>query len=248
MNSKAEEVRELEVAASQARHPEDRRRREAALADAKAELQELSLGVAEAKMVEMQAIEEQLGDGDGVTDAERVELEMALDASQAEFEAVSFDASRAQAAKVAALERAVADAPDGHSRDAAAEELQEARRVQLTLLAAGAAGKERAIEEKQAQLARASPGERQALAQELQAAQRDLGQTSVDAAQVKAAGTVTARFYADNVLRHTQTVTNENPFRLPAGFLANEWQFELEGTAEVFSLAVAETMRELKGA
>ena len=68
------------------------------------------------------------------------------------------------------------------------------------------------------------------------------------AAQVKAAGTVTARFYADNVLRHTQTVTDENPFRLPAGFLANEWQFELEGTAEVFSLAVAETMRELKGA
>lgn len=68
------------------------------------------------------------------------------------------------------------------------------------------------------------------------------------AAQVNAGAAVTARFYADGVLKHTQTVTSHDPFRLPAGFMANEWQFELEGTAEVYSFAVAETMRELKGA
>lgn len=57
---------------------------------------------------------------------------------------------------------------------------------------------------------------------------------------------VTMKVYADNALIHTQTVANELPFRLPSGFLAREWQFELTGTAEVTSAALAGSPRELK--
>lgn len=69
------------------------------------------------------------------------------------------------------------------------------------------------------------------------------------AAQVHCTGPVTLKVYADGVLRHTQVVASTDPFRLPGGFLASEWEFELTGTGEVlFPLAVAETMAELKAA
>ena len=66
------------------------------------------------------------------------------------------------------------------------------------------------------------------------------------AAQIHLADSITFRLYGDDVLRHEQTVIDNTPFRLPSGYLAEEWQFEIEGTSEVFSLAVAETMRELR--
>jgi hypothetical protein len=56
---------------------------------------------------------------------------------------------------------------------------------------------------------------------------------------------VTFRVFADGVLRHTQTVANRNPFRLPAGFMAMDWQLELEGTAAVQTAAIATSMAEL---
>jgi len=68
------------------------------------------------------------------------------------------------------------------------------------------------------------------------------------AGHVKADGPVTLRLYGDGVLRHTRTVINDRPFRLPAGYQASDWQVELEGASEVFSAAIAEVMDELREA
>jgi hypothetical protein len=57
---------------------------------------------------------------------------------------------------------------------------------------------------------------------------------------------VTFRMYADGTLKHTQTVADRNPFRLPGGFRAFEYQFELEGTNPVQDLLVATSVEELK--
>ena len=56
---------------------------------------------------------------------------------------------------------------------------------------------------------------------------------------------VTMRVYADGVLRHTQTVASSGPFRLPAGFMATDWQVDLEGTGAVQSAALATSIAEL---
>jgi hypothetical protein len=56
---------------------------------------------------------------------------------------------------------------------------------------------------------------------------------------------VTFRLYADGVLKHTQTVANRNPFRLPAGFMAMDWQIELQGATAVQGMAMAGSMTEL---
>jgi hypothetical protein len=71
--------------------------------------------------------------------------------------------------------------------------------------------------------------------------------TNFGAAQVFApAYPVTLKVYADGTLKHTQTVASSAPFRLPAGFLADKWEFE--ATGEVTSIAMASTMGELRGA
>ena len=64
---------------------------------------------------------------------------------------------------------------------------------------------------------------------------------SVDAA----AYPVTARFYADGALMHTQTVQNNKVFFLPSGFRAQDWWFELEGTSDVTRFRVAHSVPEL---
>jgi hypothetical protein len=64
-------------------------------------------------------------------------------------------------------------------------------------------------------------------------------------AQLEAEGyPVTVKFYADNVLVHTQEVTSREPFRLPAT-AGRDWDFQIEGNKEVFSLLVAQSMQEL---
>jgi hypothetical protein len=67
------------------------------------------------------------------------------------------------------------------------------------------------------------------------------------AAQVFAAGPVTVKVYADGVLKHTeaQGATSANPFRLPSGFRATNWEVQIEGSCEVTSLFVASTISEL---
>jgi hypothetical protein len=53
------------------------------------------------------------------------------------------------------------------------------------------------------------------------------------------------RIYADALLKHTQTVRDENPFRLPGGFLATRWEYELEGSADLYQAAIASSIQEL---
>lgn len=57
---------------------------------------------------------------------------------------------------------------------------------------------------------------------------------------------VTLKVYADGVLRAAKVVQNNNQFRLPSGFRAYEWAFQLEGTAEVIEVAIADSTQELK--
>ena len=46
------------------------------------------------------------------------------------------------------------------------------------------------------------------------------------------------KFFADGNLIHTETVQSARPFRLPAGFRATEWEFEIAGTDNVHELRV----------
>ena len=71
--------------------------------------------------------------------------------------------------------------------------------------------------------------------------------TGFSCAQIEAeAYPVTAKFYSDGVLVHTQTVTGRTPFRLPTK-PGRDWEVQLEGSSEVFSLAIAQSMQELAG-
>lgn len=57
---------------------------------------------------------------------------------------------------------------------------------------------------------------------------------------------VTFNLYADGVLKHTQPVLDERPFRLPSGYRPREVEIELTGTARVRLVAVADRPVELK--
>lgn len=56
---------------------------------------------------------------------------------------------------------------------------------------------------------------------------------------------VTMKVYAEGVLKHTQTVLNDDFFRLPSGFRAVDWQLELTGTANVNVVLLANSAAEL---
>lgn len=56
---------------------------------------------------------------------------------------------------------------------------------------------------------------------------------------------ITFRLYADGVLKHTQIVTDDEPFRLPGGYLSNIYSVELEGGMPVTRVSVAENIFEL---
>ena len=57
---------------------------------------------------------------------------------------------------------------------------------------------------------------------------------------------VTVKVYADGALKHTQTVASRQPFRLPSGFTALDWQMEVSGAYAVQLMAMATTMSELQ--
>ena len=57
---------------------------------------------------------------------------------------------------------------------------------------------------------------------------------------------VTAKFYVDGSLLHTETVASRTPFRLPDGS-GRDWEVQLEGNTEVFGFAMAQSMTELSG-
>jgi hypothetical protein len=57
---------------------------------------------------------------------------------------------------------------------------------------------------------------------------------------------LTVRVYADGALKLTATVANQDPIRMPGGFLARDWQVEITGNVEVQSVQLAETIDELR--
>jgi len=58
---------------------------------------------------------------------------------------------------------------------------------------------------------------------------------------------VTLKLYADGVLKHTATVANNQPFRLPSGYLALVWETELQCAAgRVNGVRLATSVRELQ--
>ena len=59
---------------------------------------------------------------------------------------------------------------------------------------------------------------------------------------------VTFKLYCEGVLKMTKTVNNNNQFRLPSGFRAYDWEFQLEGTTEVAEVVLASSTTELKSA
>lgn len=66
------------------------------------------------------------------------------------------------------------------------------------------------------------------------------------AQSVAASYPFTMNVYADGVLRRAQTVADDRPFRLPSGFLARDWELEVVGTVEIYSISIAESMEDLK--
>lgn len=69
--------------------------------------------------------------------------------------------------------------------------------------------------------------------------------TAFSCAQVEAETyPLTAKFYAGGTLVHTQTVTSRDVFRLPAS-TNRDWEVQLEGTSEVFSVSLATSVQEL---
>lgn len=70
---------------------------------------------------------------------------------------------------------------------------------------------------------------------------------SIGAVQVEAAGfPVTLRIYADGLLKDTLTVGDRNPVRPSSGYKAVAWEFEAVSSKEVFSVAIAQTMADLR--
>ena len=55
----------------------------------------------------------------------------------------------------------------------------------------------------------------------------------------------TFKLYADGQLKHTQTVTNSNTFRLPSGYKANEFEIELSGSVPINEVCVYESSEEI---
>lgn len=53
------------------------------------------------------------------------------------------------------------------------------------------------------------------------------------------------RLYSEGVLKHTQTVVNDEPFRLPGGYLSNIYSVEIESALPVNRVSVAENIFEL---
>jgi hypothetical protein len=72
-------------------------------------------------------------------------------------------------------------------------------------------------------------------------------QQNMGVGQVRA-GTypVYLRVYADGTLRIEKTVTSDEPFMLPSGFRALEWEFEIDAGGEVSEVNIATSMAELK--
>lgn len=70
---------------------------------------------------------------------------------------------------------------------------------------------------------------------------------NLGAARVEAESYVDVVFklYADGVLKHTETVANDEVFRLPGGYLSNIYEFELTGTDVVTGVSLGASVFDL---
>ena len=57
---------------------------------------------------------------------------------------------------------------------------------------------------------------------------------------------ITMKMYVDGVLKFTKSVTNQKPFRLPAGFKGLNYEIELTGNKEILSVHLATSTAELQ--
>lgn len=74
----------------------------------------------------------------------------------------------------------------------------------------------------------------------------NLGAAIVEAPDYTGSGeNITFRLYADGELKHTEVVADEEPFRLPGGYLSNLYEVEIVSTLPVTRLSVAESIFEL---
>lgn len=56
---------------------------------------------------------------------------------------------------------------------------------------------------------------------------------------------VVFKLYADGTLKHTETVADGDPFRLPGGYLSNIYSVQVVGTDVVTGISIAENIFEL---
>lgn len=54
------------------------------------------------------------------------------------------------------------------------------------------------------------------------------------------------KVYADDVLKHTENVSSNDPFRLPAGFMSENWEVTFSSKHEIQKAILAETMADLR--
>jgi hypothetical protein len=54
------------------------------------------------------------------------------------------------------------------------------------------------------------------------------------------------RLYADGVLKFTKTVTSDEPFRLPGGYLSNIYAIEIETRLPITRISIAEDIFDLR--
>jgi hypothetical protein len=54
------------------------------------------------------------------------------------------------------------------------------------------------------------------------------------------------KVYGDGVLRWVGNIASEDPVRLPSGYKAVLWEFEVQGVSPLFSLTVADTAKALE--
>jgi hypothetical protein len=73
----------------------------------------------------------------------------------------------------------------------------------------------------------------------------DAGTMQAGRVRAKTYADLVLRLYVDGALKHAETVLSDDPFRMPGGYSAHRFHIELEGTDEVKSVDVAETMSEL---
>ena len=53
------------------------------------------------------------------------------------------------------------------------------------------------------------------------------------------------KVYADGVLKHTQTVTSSDAFRLPSGYKGQEFEVEVTGSVPINEMCIYESAAEI---